>query len=190
MSTKVNARNFSQGEPAGPGQKRGSKWHPELLRNKKAPGWDANAVYRVNSHVRYLTDSMARVILAVGCYLMLGSAPRHRSQGRMVGKLVYAYGDVGGHLIPCFAGGTGHAINLVPLNTRVNGAGGAWGRMEAKMRKWMANGEEVHMAISLRYNNDTVRPSSFDIELEHNGTIEVMHIENEVPQTTQQRGKI
>lgn len=160
MPPKEDRGQFPVGHVARSGEKRGSGWVKCLLILRGIIQWFANSIYTVGGY-RYETDAFRRVCKVSGS-LRFGVVDRHTSQQSMVGKLAYRYGDAGGHLIACQFGGSGHAINMVPMNAYLNQLG-AWRQMENNFRRLLLAGNQVFITIFVHYEGTSLRPSGFDV---------------------------
>jgi hypothetical protein len=152
---------FPVGHVAKRGERRGSGWCKVLLLVRGIPQYQSNSVYKVGRYYYETDESYARVVYAYG-YLAFGAPDRHPSQQTAVGKMVYAYGDAGGHLFAREFDGSGHAINMVPMNSYVNHPG-AWREMERDFERLLRGGKKVFVAITLHYEGSSLRPSSFSV---------------------------
>lgn len=161
--SQSSERKFRGKFPVGQkGEKRGSGWVKVLLLVRKVPQYSPNSIYQVGRYV-YLTDPLySRGCYAYG-YLFLSKADRHTSQQTAVGKLVYRTGDAGGHLFACMFDGSGHAINMVPMNSLVN-TSGAWGSMERDFAKHLRAKKSVYVSITINYAGSSLRPSDFVVK--------------------------
>jgi hypothetical protein len=163
MSSERKFRGtFPVGRVAKKGEKRGSGWEKQLLLVRKAPQYLPNSEYKVG-HYTYITDLLYRRVCSVSGYLRSDKVDRHTSQQTAVGKLVYRTGDAGGHLIACQFSGSGHAINMVPMNSVVN-TSGAWGSMEREFAKHLRAGRLVRVMITMHYTGASLRPSGFVVK--------------------------
>ena len=75
--------------------------------------------------------------------------------------------DVGGHLIAASGGGPGEGINLVALDTFINGGGGDCGKMEQQIRDIAArhSGAQIELVIDLQHPGDSRRPGRITIDV-------------------------
>jgi len=116
-----------------------------------------NSKYKVGNYI-YITDrSFSRVIRVLG-ELKLSRCHRNASQQRAVKRLGYVI-DEGGHLIACIFGGSGHGINMVPMNKLLNRR--AWKKMENKFKTWLTKGKSVDIDIKIKYKGKSMRPYRF-----------------------------
>lgn len=69
--------------------------------------------------------------------------------------------DCGGHLIARVFGGAGEALNLVPMDKRLNGPGGKWYEMEKTWTQALDAGKTVKVDIQPVYSGGSTRPDSF-----------------------------
>ena len=170
---RVNRGEYLVGQPTkrGSGQA-GSGWYPELglVRGSRAYAFKINALYKVGN-CYYQTDRACARVKYVWGVLINRSAARHPAQAR-VGKLGFWF-DEGGHLIASRFYGTGQAINLVPMNSKINRAGGAWHNMEQKIGEHLRNGIVVNINITIDYPDEvSLRPRAFTVILKsHDGRV-------------------
>lgn len=144
-----------------------NNWTPELglKRGGKEYAFAKDSFFQVE-HSLYQTDTTCARVKRVWSQLKREKALRHTSQQRRVGKLVRERGDDGGHLISSAHGGSGQAINMVPMSSLVNRAGGAWYAMEKDAARYLSRCVSVHMVIEINYSDaTTLRPSSFSVWL-------------------------
>jgi hypothetical protein len=153
---------YAVGRKAKRGEKRGSGWYKELLVLRGIPQYMPNSIYKVGRYY-YETDPIYRRVTYAHGYLCLRTAERHTSQQKSVGKLVHKNGDAGGHLFACQFYGSGHAINMVPMNAELNHHGD-WAKMERDFRRYLTESAQVHVAISIEYIGASIRPIRFYIE--------------------------
>lgn len=136
------------------------RWTKVLnLGRNNEPNWKASTTYRVDD-CKYVTDDSKRVVKVFATLLLL-TRDRHVSQQRRVGKLVNAYGDDGGHLVACTLGGTGEAINMVPMSRVLNQ--GRWKRMENWWKRLLKVGRLVDISIDITYPGISRRPCKFKV---------------------------
>ena len=65
--------------------------------------------------------------------------------------------------------GPGEGINIVAMNGKLNGYGGAWYNMEMKWKDILENGGSVHVKIEPVYSKGSKRPDGFKITETING---------------------
>ncbi|MDQ9036416.1 DNA/RNA non-specific endonuclease [Acinetobacter seifertii] len=71
--------------------------------------------------------------------------------------------DHGGHLIASMFNGPGEGINLVPMNAKFNGSGGACYELETKWKTALENNQSVKVSIQPIYSGNSKRPDSLKI---------------------------
>ncbi len=168
----VNQGEYPVGQPTRRGRgQAGSGWNPELglARGSRAYAFKTNSLYKVGN-CYYQTDNACARVKRVWGTLINRSAARHPAQSR-VGKLARNIGDDGGHLIASRFYGTGQPINLVPMNSRINQAGGAWYRMEQDIDYYLRlnRGIAVGIDIVIHYPDEvSLRPSAFTVIVRFN----------------------
>lgn len=64
-------------------------------------------------------------------------------------------------MIAAVFGGAGEAINLVPMDRTLNGAGGAWYRLEREWFDALESGSSVKVDIQPIYSGSSLRPDKF-----------------------------
>ena len=146
-------------------------WNKEL--NNPRP----NTTYILDNGDKYYTDANGRVN---GVHAELSYDPNARNgyQQRVSGRECRAPDDCGGHLIGAVFGGAGEAINLVPMNSTLNGNGGAWYELEQRWLTALNNNQSVVVQITPNYGANTVRPTSFDVSYNIDGVqipVETIH---------------
>ncbi|MFM7334853.1 MAG: DNA/RNA non-specific endonuclease [Tabrizicola sp.] len=77
--------------------------------------------------------------------------------------------DCGGHLIAAVFGGAGEAVNLVPMDKALNGAGGQWYRLEQEWLDALETGKDVKVNIQPVYAGGNARPDLFQVSYSING---------------------
>jgi predicted ribonuclease toxin of YeeF-YezG toxin-antitoxin module len=70
--------------------------------------------------------------------------------------------DDGGHLIATIFKGSGGLDNLVPMNGNLNK--GEWKKLENTWAKALDKGKSVEVKINPKYEGNSQRPVSFEIE--------------------------
>ena len=122
----------------------------------------ANSIYRFDNGFQYTTDAQKRV-KEVSADLRIDPWNRNAYQQRIAGGLCRQESDCGGHLIASIFGGPGEAINLVPMDAKLNGAGGEWYKLEQQWKKTLQAGGKVQVKIQPIYSGNSKRPESFVI---------------------------
>lgn len=110
----------------------------------------------------------------VSADLKLGNGKRNAYAQRTVGGEARIRGyDDGGHLIGSQFNGSGNIDNLVPQSKDVNRAGGEWYQMESEWASYMndENVSSVQVDISVNYDGNSQRPTSFDVKYWVNGDL-------------------
>lgn len=142
---------------------------------------EENAFYTVHSGkstFNYKTDSLSRVEMAEGNLSLRATGAngksqnsyyRNRNQQSCAGNCYRAKDDHGGHLIASMFDGPGEGINIVAMNGKLNGYGGAWYNMEMKWKDILENGGSVHVKIEPIYSKGSKRPDGFQITETING---------------------
>ena len=142
---------------------------------------EENAFYTVHSGkstFNYKTDSLGRVEMAEGNLSLRATGAngksqnsyyRNRNQQSCAGNCYRAKDDHGGHLIASMFDGPGEGINIVAMNGKLNGYGGAWYNMEMKWKDILENGGSVHVKIEPIYSKGSKRPDGFQITETING---------------------
>lgn len=136
---------------------RGSKGDWNKIANNPAP----NTRYEFDNGYTYHTDSLGRVE-TVKADLKLDPWDRNTYQQGKVASCGND-SDCGGHLLASMFGGAGEAINIVPMNAKLNGAGGAWYKLETEWKQAINNDKAVKVEIKPIYTTNGKRPYSFDI---------------------------
>lgn len=149
------------------GNKPGSGWINELglIRGGKAYAFQPNSLYKVG-HSYYQTDIACARVKEVRGYYVNYKADRGPHQTK-VGNLSGIKGDVGGHLIRSANGGSGHAINMVPMANSINRSGGSWNKMEREIDSYIKDNPDktICIEIYLHYDDETtLRPSKFTVK--------------------------
>ncbi|HHP0320379.1 TPA: DNA/RNA non-specific endonuclease [Acinetobacter baumannii] len=72
--------------------------------------------------------------------------------------------DNDGHLITSMFNGPGEGINIVPMDAKFNGSGGAWYELEKSWKNALESNQSVKVNITPVYSGTSKRPSSFVIE--------------------------
>ncbi|OAU98986.1 hypothetical protein AO382_2253 [Moraxella catarrhalis] len=122
----------------------------------------ANSIYRFDNGFQYTTDAQKRV-KEVSADLRIDPWNRNAYQQRIAGGSCRQESDCGGHLIASIFGGPGEAINLVPMDAKLNGAGGEWYKLEQQWKKTLQAGGKVQVKIQPIYSGNSKRPESFVI---------------------------
>ena len=142
----------------------------QVQRGSTGEGWDfdannprPNTRYEFENGYSYQTDELGRVI-NVDADLELGAWHRNKYQQRVSGRDCRLDTDCGGHLIASIFGGAGEGVNLVPMNTRLNGSGGPWYNMETEWRNALDAGQSVNVRIQPSFSGSSTRPDSFRVE--------------------------
>ncbi|KJE98196.1 hypothetical protein CAOG_08197 [Capsaspora owczarzaki ATCC 30864] len=148
-----------------------SQWHRELglKRGGKSYACHPNSAYIVENSY-YVTDEAGRVEYVFGLYVKNSKADRHLYQQSRVGKLA-GKGYHGGHLIRSANGGSGQAINMVPMAAAINATNGTWGRMEAELANDLSKmSTPLAVEISISYpDSSSLVPASFSVNAYANG---------------------
>ena len=156
-----------------PGKKGG--WN-KVLNGKLEP----NTKYEVGNYT-YATDELGRVNSVSG-KLDLSKADRNTYQQAKAGKLDGIKDgldkDEGGHLIASIFDGPGEQINYAAMDGNLNK--GAWKSMENKWAKALKEEPPKSVEVEIRaiYENDSKRPSSFDVFYEIDGVEEFVNFKN------------
>ena len=87
--------------------------------------------------------------------------------------------DDAGHLIADRFGGSPELDNLVSQDSELNRRGGDWYAMEEEWAKAIEEGKTVEIEIEVKYEDDSGRPSSFDVYYTIDGEVHVKSFENE-----------
>jgi hypothetical protein len=165
---------FPVGTKSKSGERPGIGWSAELglAKGSKKYAFLPGAKYHVGPNYTYITDpEISRVIQAFGV-LKIEEVDRHKPQQTAVGKLARETGDQGGHLFGTRFGGSGQAINIVPMAAQTNQKGGAWYSMEETLAEYLADGHAVHVNIDISYMDDyPLRPCSFVVTATIDGHI-------------------
>lgn len=106
------------------GLARGVKGDWSKLANNPEP----NMSYTFENGYSYQTDAQARVV-SVEADLKLDPWDRNSYQQGKAAKCGIE-GDCGGHILAAMFGGSGERLNIVPMDSRLNGAGGDWYKLE------------------------------------------------------------
>ncbi|WP_309455265.1 DNA/RNA non-specific endonuclease [Acinetobacter sp.] len=139
--------------------KAGSKGDWNKLANKP----ESNTIYKFENGYTYKTDANGRVS-SVQADLELGKIDRNSYQQKVSGRADRAQDDHGGHLIASMFNGPGEGINLVPMNAKFNGSGGAWYELEKSWKNALESNQSVKVNITPVYSGTSKRPSSFVVE--------------------------
>lgn len=134
-----------------------------------------NQVYEKNGYL-YKTNDSGHPVQAYG-KLELEKGIRSK-QGSEIGKLGLP-GDQGGHLIGTRFNGPQDAFNIVPQNAKLNN--GEWKRMENEWADSLKEGKEVIVLIEPIKNDDSVRPSAFEVVYQIDGELFQNIFENQAP---------
>jgi hypothetical protein len=143
---------------------RGTKGNWNKIAHKPEP----NTEYEFDNGYSYKTDSKGRVD-TVEADLKFEPWDRNSYQQSVSGRECRDVGDCGGHLIASMFGGPGEGVNLVPMDAKLNGAGGEWYKLETQWRDVLDNGGSVKVKIEPKYSESSKRPDSFDVEYSING---------------------
>ena len=136
---------------------RGSKGDWNKIANNPAP----NTRYEFENGYTYHTDSLGRVE-TVKADLKLDPWDRNTYQQGKVASCGNP-DDCGGHLLASMFGGAGEAVDIVPMNAKLNGAGGAWYKLETEWKQAISNDKTVKVEIKPIYTTNDKRPYSFDV---------------------------
>ncbi|MEW5675617.1 DNA/RNA non-specific endonuclease [Flavobacterium enshiense] len=163
-----------------PGEKEKKEKKKEIKKNDKKR-LQVNSSYIKNGY-EYSTDNKGRINSAKG-KLRLEKGTRNPYRQRNVGKSDGRLpNDQGGHLIGDQFGGFGGNENLVPMDKTINNYhSGEWGQMEKKWAKSLKNTPKVdiNIEIKIKYSDETIRPSHFEIKENIDGKIKNFTIFNE-----------
>ena len=134
-----------------------------------------NQVYEKNGYL-YKTNDSGYPVQAYG-KLQLKEGVRSDQQTE-IGKLGLP-DDHGGHLIGTRFNGPQDAFNIVPQNAKLNT--GEWKRMENEWADALKEGKEVIVLIEPIRNDDSVRPSAFEVVYQIDGEVFQNIFENQAP---------
>ena len=150
-------------------------WNSALNTPEKGASY---TVHSGKSTFNYRTDSLGRVEMAEGNLSLRATGTngksqntyyRNRNQQSCAGNCYRAKDDHGGHLFAIMFDGPGEGINIVAMNGKLNGYGGAWYNMEMKWKDILENGGSVHVKIEPVYSKGSKRPDGFKITETING---------------------
>ncbi|WBW95937.1 DNA/RNA non-specific endonuclease [Oceanirhabdus sp. W0125-5] len=125
----------------------------------------------------YTTDSAGRISNVKGNLEPI-TAKRSEYSQRIVGRDVNNPSvtsklttDDGGHLIASQFNGSGGLDNLVPMDSKLNRAGGDWYKMEQEWASALEANKEVFVEIDVIYEGASSRPSKFVVEYTIDGKL-------------------
>lgn len=138
--------------------------------NKLAKNPEANSRYMFKNGYVYDTDAAGRVS-NVEADLQLGAWDRNGYQQGVAGRECRLSTDCGGHLIASMFGGPGEAINLVAMDTKLNGTGGGSYRLEQSWKQGLSKvpPDSIQVKVQPLYAETGSRPTSFTIRQVVNG---------------------
>ncbi|SLK86720.1 Uncharacterised protein [Mycobacteroides abscessus subsp. abscessus] len=131
-------------------------WNQEL--NKPAP----NTHYNVDNRFEYTTDHLARQHEMDAKLGLDGASDRNGYQQRISGGDDRLPGDHGGHIFGSQFGGPGEAINLVPMQDKLNLVG--YAGLENEWKTLLQQGRQVEVHVDIEYPGDSRRPESYYVE--------------------------
>jgi hypothetical protein len=134
-------------------------------------------LYKFDNGYEYQTDSLGRITQVKGKELKTDSWDRNTYQQGKVANCGNS-GDCGGHLIASMFGGPGEAINLVPMDAKLNGSGGAWFQLETQWKNAINAGKKVEVNIQPVYSGSSARPDSFRVQYKIDGIPDVRNLYN------------
>ncbi len=101
--------------------------------------------------------------------LRVDPTDRNNYRQRIAGGACRQPDDCGGHLIAAVFGGAGEAVNLVPMDKVLNGAGGKWHELERTWSSALKANKDVKVNIQPIYSGNSKRPDSFSVRYEIDG---------------------
>lgn len=131
-------------------------WNQEL--NKPAP----NTHYNVDDRFEYTTDHLARQHEMDAKLGLDGPSDRNGYQQRISGGEDRLPGDHGGHIFGSQFGGPGEAINLVPMQDKLNLVG--YAGLENEWKTLLQEGKQVEVHVDIEYPGNSRRPESYFVE--------------------------
>jgi predicted ribonuclease toxin of YeeF-YezG toxin-antitoxin module len=120
-----------------------------------------NVEYTTPSGHTYKTDDKGRIVSCEG-KLNLEQGKRNTHAQKVAGREDRRPDDDGGHLIATIFKGSGGLDNLVPMNGNLNK--GEWKKLENMWATALEKGKSVEVKINPKYQGNSQRPVSFDIE--------------------------
>ncbi|WP_404469053.1 T7SS effector LXG polymorphic toxin [Sutcliffiella horikoshii] len=127
-----------------------------------------NVEYVTKEGYKYKTNDIGAIEEVRGV-LKAGEGIRNLYAQRLVGGRDRLADDDGGHLIASQFLGSGELDNLVPMNSQINRSGGKWYKLEGEWANALKLGKEVNVRIEAFYDQNSMRPSSFEIEYKIEG---------------------
>ena len=174
-SPALEIEEETQNQNSEPEKKKEEKEHITKVGRRKA--LKPNTEYEVNGY-KYQTDEKGRIIICEGT-LKLEDGERNAYDQKIVGREDKKKTDDGGHLVATIFGGSGDIDNLVPMDSNLNR--GEWRKLENIWRDALEAEppQEVHVTIMPVYEDDSQRPTAFDIEYQiGNGKVEYKEFKN------------
>lgn len=158
LNSGARARRGAEPEP---------KWNVELNQPR------SNIHYRVDDRYNYFTDDVGRPVVVEGELTLLSHPAQTKRRRNKTEQIRSGQGngrlkaDQGGHLIATMFYGMGEALNLVPMDGRLNGPGPgglrSWWDLEQQWSEQLRSGRRVVVRMHVQYPDSRARPSRISV---------------------------